>query len=162
MWSLRIVMLPQVMMMIVMMTRPQKRRHLQALLSMRSLLSNTPSCFMAKVTKVQTYDDGSDKEHDNKNENENESDSDNDEPTKDKLFVMLEDAKEYFDIKRWECKSLNKKVKALKQALDELKTTHERLEEAHEKLSKAHKKLEKAHSSLLNEQNKRSMLKLTI
>ena len=37
MWSLEIVMLPQVMMM----TRPPKRRHLQALLSMRSLLSST-------------------------------------------------------------------------------------------------------------------------
>ena len=68
---------------------------------------------------------------------------------------MLEDAKEHFDIKRREYKSLNKKVKALKQALDELKATHERLEEAHEKLGKAHKKLEKAHSSLLDEQNKK-------
>ena len=37
-----------------------------------------------------------------------------------------------------------------------------RLEEAHEKLGKAHKKLEKAHSSLLDEQNKRSMLKLAM
>ena len=68
---------------------------------------------------------------------------------------MLEDAKEYFDIKRRECKSLNKEVKALKQALDELKATHERLEEAHEKLGKANKKFEKAYSSLLNEQNKK-------
>ena len=41
MWSLGIVMLPEVMMIIVMMTRPPKRRHLQALLSMRSLLSLT-------------------------------------------------------------------------------------------------------------------------
>ena len=41
MWSLGIVMPPQVMMMIVMMTPPPKRRHLQALLSMRSLLSST-------------------------------------------------------------------------------------------------------------------------
>ena len=68
---------------------------------------------------------------------------------------MLEDAKEHFDIKRRECKSLNKEVKALKQALDELKATHEKLEEAHEKLGKAHKKLEKAHSSSLKEQNKK-------
>ena len=51
-------------------------------------LFDTPSCFMAKATKVQTYDDGSDEEH----ENENESDSDDDEPTKDELFDMLEDA----------------------------------------------------------------------
>ena len=41
-------------------------------------------------------------EHDNKND----CDSDDDEPTKDKLFDMLEDAKEHFDIKRRECKSL--------------------------------------------------------
>ena len=81
-------------------------------------LFDTPSCFMAKATKVQTCDDdGSDDEHDN----ENDSDSDDDEPTKDELFDMLEDAKEHFDIKRRECKSLNKEVKALKQALDEFK-----------------------------------------
>ena len=95
-------------------------------------LFDTPSCFMAKATKVQTYDD----EHGN----ENDSDSDDDEPTKDELFDMLEDAKEHFDIKRRECESLNKEVKALKQALDDLKVIHERLEEAHEKLGKAHKK----------------------
>ena len=46
-------------------------------------LFDTPSCFMAKATKVQIYDDESDEEHDN--ENENESDSDDDEPTKDDL-----------------------------------------------------------------------------
>ena len=106
---------------------------------------------MAKATKVQTCDDGSDDEHDN----ENESDSDGDEPTKDELLDMLDDAKEHFDIKRRECKSLCKEIKALKQAFDELKASHERLEEAHEKLGKAHKKLEKAHSSLLDEQNKK-------
>ena len=44
---------------------------------------------LAKATKVQTYDDGSDEEHDN----ENDSDSDDDEPIKDELFDMLEDAK---------------------------------------------------------------------
>ena len=71
---------------------------------------------MAKATKVQIYDDGSDEEHDNKNENENDSDSDDDEPTKNELFDMLEDAKEHFDIKRRECKSLCKELKALKQA----------------------------------------------
>ena len=52
---------------------------------------DTPSCFMAKATKVQTCDDGSDEEHDN--ENENESNSDDDEPTKDELFDMIEDLK---------------------------------------------------------------------
>ena len=88
-------------------------------------LFDTPSCFMAKATKVQICDDGSDEKHDN--ENENESDSDDDEPTKDELFNMLEDAKEHFDIKRRECKNLNKEVKALKQAFDVLNASHERL-----------------------------------
>jgi hypothetical protein len=41
MWSLRIVMLLQVMLMIVKMTRPPRTRLLQELLSMRSLLSST-------------------------------------------------------------------------------------------------------------------------
>ena len=51
-------------------------------------LFDTPSCFMAKATKIQTCDDGSDEEHDN----ESESDKD-DEPTKDELLDMLDDAK---------------------------------------------------------------------
>jgi predicted nuclease with TOPRIM domain len=68
---------------------------------------------------------------------------------------MLDDAKEYFDIKKRECKDLHKELKALKQAFDELNASYERLEEAHEKLGKAHKKLEKAHSSLLDEQNEK-------
>jgi hypothetical protein len=41
MWSLRIVMLPQVIMMIVMMTRLSRRRVMQALPYKRSLLSST-------------------------------------------------------------------------------------------------------------------------
>ena len=68
---------------------------------------------------------------------------------------MPDDAKEYYDIKRRECKSLRKELKALKQAFDELDASYEMLEEAHEKLVKAHKKLEKAHSSLLDEQNEK-------
>ena len=40
---------------------------------------------------------------------------------------MLDDAKEHFDIKRRECKSLRKELKALKQAFDELNATHERI-----------------------------------
>jgi hypothetical protein len=106
---------------------------------------------MAKATKVQTCDDGCNEEHDN----ESESDDDDDEPTKDELIDMLEYAKEYFDIKRRECKDLCKQLKALKQVFDELNASHERLEEAHEKLGKAHKKLEKVHSSLLDEQNEK-------
>jgi hypothetical protein len=77
---------------------------------------DTPSCFMAKATKVQTYDDACDKEHDN----ESESESDDDEPTKDERLDMLDDTKEYFDIKRRECKDLRKELKSLKQAFDEL------------------------------------------
>jgi ligand-binding sensor protein len=61
---------------------------------------------MAKDTKVQTWDDGCDEEHDNKSE------SDDDEPTKDELIDMLEDVKEYFDIKRRECKDLLKLIKS--------------------------------------------------
>ena len=76
-------------------------------------LFDTPSCFMTKATNVQTCDDGSDEEHDN----ENESDDDDDESTKDELFDMLEDAKEHFDIKRRECKSLRKELKALSKPL---------------------------------------------
>ena len=107
-------------------------------------LFDTPStCFMAKATKVQTCDDGCDKEHDNESESD-----DDDEPTKDELIDMLEDAKEHFDIKRRECKDLSKELKALKQAFDEFNTSHESLKEDHEKLRKAH-------SSLLNEQNEK-------
>jgi hypothetical protein len=117
-------------------------------------LFDTPStCFMAKATKVQSYDECDE----NNNENKSESDDDDDEPTKDELFDMLEDAKTHFDIKRRKCKDLHKKLKALKQAFDELNASHERLEEAHEKLGKAHKKLEKAHSTLLSKM-RRSML----
>jgi DNA repair exonuclease SbcCD ATPase subunit len=97
-------------------------------------LFDTPSCFVAKATKVQTCDDGCDEEHDN------ESESDNDDvPTKDELLDKLDDAKEYFDIKRRECKDLQKELKALKQVFDELNASHERLEEAHEKLKKLKK-----------------------
>ena len=104
---------------------------------------------MAKATKVQSNVECDE----NHNENESESD-DNDEPTKDKLFDMLEDAKTHFDIKRRECKDLHKELKALKQAFDELNASHKRLEEAHEKLGKAQKKYEKSHSTLV-EQNER-------
>ena len=66
---------------------------------------------------------------------------------------MLQDAKQYFDIKRREYKVLTKELKALRKAFDELNASYESLKEDHEQLGKAHKKLEKAHSSLLNEQN---------
>jgi hypothetical protein len=44
----------------------------------KPFLFDTPSCFMAKATKVQTCDDGCDEEHDNESESDND-----DEPTKD-------------------------------------------------------------------------------
>ena len=110
---------------------------------------------MAKATRIQTYDDGCDEEHDNESESDND-----DEPTKDELIDMLEDAKEHFDIKRRECKDLLKELKALMQAFDELNASHDRLEEANEKLGKAHKKLEKAHSFLLDEQNKKKHVEI--
>ena len=71
---------------------------------------------------------------------------------------MLKDAKEYFDIKRKECKDLHKELKALKQAFDELNASHERLEESHDKLGKAHKKLEKAHSTLVEKNEKKHVV----
>jgi hypothetical protein len=114
-------------------------------------LFDTPSIFfMDKASKVQICDDGCDEEHDNESKSD-----DDDKPTKDELIDMLEDAKEYFDIKRRECKYLRKELKALKQAFDELNATHESLKEDHEELGKAHKKIEKAHASLLNEQNEK-------
>jgi hypothetical protein len=68
-------------------------------------LFDTLSCFMAKATKVQSND-----------ESDSESDND-DEPTKDELIDMLEDAKEYFNIKRKECKDLTKELKTLRTPL---------------------------------------------
>jgi hypothetical protein len=64
---------------------------------------------------------------------------------------MLEGAKEYFDIKIRECKSLRKELKTLKQAFDELNASHKTLKEDHKELGKT----EKAHSSLLSEQNEK-------
>ena len=53
---------------------------------------------MAKATKVQTCDD---EEHD---KNESESDDD-DEPTKDELFDILEDAREYLTLREGNAKA---------------------------------------------------------
>jgi hypothetical protein len=101
-------------MMIVMMTRPPRRRVMQALPFKRNLLSLTHhhaswlrplryKLVMMDVimniimrVKVKVNDD---------------------EPTKDELIDMLEDAKEYFDIKRRECKDLCKEIKALSKPL---------------------------------------------
>ncbi|XP_066311128.1 uncharacterized protein [Miscanthus floridulus] len=107
-------------------------------------LFETPSCFMAKSSKVK-YDesDGDDCES-------GDCGTVNDEEySKEVLMDMMEQAHECLELKSKECKDLCKKYKSLEQTFDELNATHKRLMEAHEKLGKAHSKLEKAHSSLL-------------
>ena len=81
-------------------------------------------------------------------------DDDDEEYTKEELMDMCEQVHTCFEMKRKECKELNKKVKFLEQFIDELKATNERQLEAHEKLGKAHSKLEKAHSSLIEQVKK--------
>jgi chromosome segregation ATPase len=103
--------------------------------------SSTPSCFMAKPSKVSS------------NESESESE-DEEEPSKEDLLEMLEEANSFIDKKRKEYKELRKKHQALEQNFDELNATHERLMEAHEKLEKAHSKLDKAYSTLLDQSKK--------
>ena len=66
-------------------------------------LFDTLSCFMAKATKVQTYDGESESEHDS------DSDNDDDEPTKDELIDMLEDAREHFNMSRRNAKACVRK-----------------------------------------------------
>jgi hypothetical protein len=58
----------------------KKKGHASIAIQEKPSFLNTPSCFMAKATKVQTCDDGCDHEYDN--ESESESDND-DELTKD-------------------------------------------------------------------------------
>jgi hypothetical protein len=83
----------------------KKKGHASIAIQEKHSLFDTLSCFMAKATKVKTCDDGCDhEEHDNKSESE----SDDDEPTKDELIDMLEDANEHFNIKRRECKDLER------------------------------------------------------
>jgi nucleolar protein 6 len=94
----------------------KKKGHASIAINEKPSLFNTPSCFMAKATKVQTND-----------ESDSESDDDDAEPTKDELMDMLEDAKEHFNIKRKECKDLTKEVIALRKALGELQASHESL-----------------------------------
>jgi hypothetical protein len=69
-------------------------------------LFDTPSCFMAKATKVQTCDDGCDEEHDNKSESESDND---DELTKDELIDMLEDAKNILTLREGNAKTCKRK-----------------------------------------------------
>jgi hypothetical protein len=112
-------------------------------------LFDSPSCFMAKATKVKQN------ESDDNESSESESDNDDEEYSKEQLMDMLEQVDSYMAKKNKKCKELVKKLQALEQSFDELNTTHERLVEAHKKLERAHTKLEKAHSCLLNQRRRR-------
>ncbi|XP_066323162.1 uncharacterized protein [Miscanthus floridulus] len=111
-------------------------------------LFDSPSCFMAKSTKVKY--DVSDDDDDARDDSNN--DSDDDEPTVEQLMDMLEQAKSLISSKSKKCKELSKKLKALEQSFNEISASHECIKEDHEDLKVAHTKLEKAHSSL-QEQN---------
>ena len=119
-----------------------KKKSLASVAINKPSLFDSPSCFMAKGSKVQSDDESSDSE------------SDDQEYSKEDLMDMLEQAHSYMDKKRKECKELHKKHQALEQSFNELNATHERLVESHEKLEKAHTKIEKAHSSLLDQDKK--------
>jgi hypothetical protein len=80
----------------------KKKGHASIVIQEKLSLFDTPSCFMAKATKVQTYDDECDDEHDNKSESESDND---DEPTKDELIDMLEDAKNILTLREGNAKT---------------------------------------------------------
>ncbi|XP_066384661.1 uncharacterized protein [Miscanthus floridulus] len=111
-------------------------------------LFDTPSCFMAKSSKVK-YDESKN------DDSESENDSHDDEFSNEQLMNMLEQADSIINKKSKKCKELQKKLSALEQSFDELNATHERLVEAHGKLGKAHTKLEKAHSLLIEQDKER-------
>ena len=69
-------------------------------------LFDTPStCFMAKAAKVQSNDEG---DHDD-DASDHDSDSDDDNgPTKNELYIMLEDCKNAYKTTRKECKEVLK------------------------------------------------------
>jgi hypothetical protein len=112
--------------------KSKKKGHASiAIQEKKSLFDTSPSCFMAKATKVQDSDSDSDEE---------------DDLTKEELITMLEELKTCYFATKKECKSLRKDKQSLAQELDELKASHECLKEDHESLQLAHTKLEKAHS----------------
>jgi len=126
-------------------------------------INNKPSffdipstCLMAKPIKVQ-YDESDD---DCKSDNckSDGDDVDDDKESKEELMDMLENAHTCLEMKRMECKELQKELKALKQSFDELQESHEILKEDHEELGNAHSKLEKAHSSLLKQAKKEEVI----
>jgi len=117
----------------------KKKWHASIAIQEKSSIFDTPSCFMAKATKVSSDD-----------ERDHACDSDDDEPIKDELITMLEDCTQNFKKYRKECKALLKDNKTLEQELDELRASYEILTKDHKKLQKAHIKLEEAHSSLVD------------
>ena len=95
-------------------------------------LFDTPSCFMAKSSKVK-YDesDGDDCESD-----DCRSDDEDEKYSKEVLMDMMEQAHECLELKWKKCEDLLKKYKSLEQAFDELNATHKRLMEPMRYLSK--------------------------
>ena len=120
--------------------RTKKKGHASIAIQGKSSIFETPSCFMAKATKISSDDEG---------DHASDSDSD-DEPTKDEVITMLEDCTHPYKETRKECKALLKDKKTFEQELDELRASYEILKEDHKKLQKAHTKFEEAHSSLVN------------
>jgi len=83
---------------------------------------------------------------------------DNNEPTKEKLYDLMEQTRDIAIAKDKECKKISMKVEILEKALSELITTHESLKEDHENLGQAHSKLEKSHSLFLVQQEKNKVI----
>ena len=81
-----------------------------------SLFDTLSTCFMAKPTKVK-YDESDD---DCESDDCRSDDDDDDEDSKEALMDMLENAHTCLEVKRKECKELQKELKALKQSFDEL------------------------------------------
>jgi hypothetical protein len=90
-------------------------------------LFDTPStCFMTKPTKVKydVIDDDTCESDDCR--------SDDDKEYTKKLMAMCEQVHTCFEMKRKECKELQKELKALKLFFEELQASHESLKEDHE------------------------------
>jgi FtsZ-binding cell division protein ZapB len=119
-----------------------KKGHASIAIQEKVSFFDTPSCFVAKTTKVSSYDES---DHDNASD----SDSNKEEFTKNELITMLEDCTQHFKEFRKECKGLLKEKKNLMQELDEFRASYESLKIDHKKLQKSHTKLEETHSSLV-------------
>jgi hypothetical protein len=114
-----------------------------------SLFDSSPSCFMAKGSKVKKNDD-SDSELDPSSESEND-----DEPTKKELMDILEQADSFIKSRNKKCKAMQKEINDLMHSLSELSASHETLKEEHEDHTKAYTRLVKAHSLLQEDMESR-------